>query len=64
MKPASDAGYDLVLRSRRVVTPSGTRPAAVCIKQGRIAAVEEYAMPGQDLGDSRCCPVWSTRTCT
>ena len=56
MKAASDAGYDLVLRSRRVVTPSGTRPAAVCIKRGRIAAIEEYATPGQDLGDLALLP--------
>ena len=56
MKAASDAGYDLVLRSRRVVTPSATRPAAVCIKRGRIAAIEEYATPGQDLGDLALLP--------
>jgi allantoinase len=53
---ASGAGYDLVLRSRRVVTPSGTRPAAVCITRGRITAIEEYATPGQDLGDLALLP--------
>ncbi len=56
MTAASDGGYDLVLRSRRVVTPSGTRPAAVCVKHGRIAAIEEYATPGQDLGDLALLP--------
>jgi allantoinase len=45
-------GFDLVLRSRRVVTPDGERPAAVCVHSGRIAAVEPYdAVPGDDLGD-------------
>lgn len=44
-------GHDLVLRSRHVVTPSGVRPAAVCVDGGRITAVEEYSTPGEDLGD-------------
>lgn len=56
MSAASGASYDLVLRSRRVVTPSGTRPAAVCITRGRITAIEEYATPGQDLGDLALLP--------
>src|SRR5258705_6637481 len=56
MSAASGAGYDLVLRSRRVVTPGGTRPATVCIKRGRITAVEDYATPGQDLGDVALLP--------
>ena len=56
MTVANDAGYDLVLRSRRVVTPSGTRPAAVCVKHGRITAIEDYATPGQDLGDLALLP--------
>ncbi|MEH1128289.1 allantoinase AllB [Micromonospora sp. CPCC 206061] len=43
--------YDLVLRSRRVVTPDGERPAAVCVHDGRIAAVEPYEYGGDDLGD-------------
>jgi allantoinase len=45
--------FDLVLRSSRVVTPEGERPAAVCVHSGRIAAVEPYeAVPGgDDLGD-------------
>ncbi|HEX7746164.1 MAG TPA: allantoinase AllB [Micromonosporaceae bacterium] len=41
---------DLVLRSRRVVTPEGERPAAVRVSGGRIAAVEPYEPPGEDLG--------------
>src|SRR5882757_10253615 len=56
MSGPSGAGYDLVLRSRRVVTPGGTRPAAVCIKRGRITAVEDYATPEQDLGDVALLP--------
>ncbi len=44
--------FDLVLRSRRVVTPDGERRAAVCVHNGRIAAVEPYdAVPGADVGD-------------
>jgi allantoinase len=38
----STTGYDLVVRSRRVVTPQGERPAAVAVREGRIAAVEGY----------------------
>jgi allantoinase len=56
MTAPSGAGYDLVLRSRRVVTPNGTRPAAVCVAGGRIAAIEDYATPGQDLGDLALLP--------
>ncbi len=56
MIAASDRGYDLVLRSRRVVTPSGTRPAAVCVRRGRIEAIEDHATPGQDLGDLALLP--------
>lgn len=33
---------ELVLRSRRVVTPEGTRAASVVVKDGRIAAVLPY----------------------
>jgi len=45
-------GYDLVLRSRRVVLPDGERPAAVCVRDGRIAAVADYhAVAGRDLGE-------------
>jgi allantoinase len=56
MTVPNDACYDLVLRSRRVVTPSGTRPAAVCIDGGRIAAIEDYTTPGQDLDDLALLP--------
>jgi allantoinase len=53
--------YDLVLRSRRVVTPEGERPAAVCVRSGRIAAVLDYgeatgAAAGEDLGDVALLP--------
>lgn len=41
---------DQVIRSRRVVTPDGQRPAAVRIRDGRIAAIDPYQTPGQDLG--------------
>jgi allantoinase len=48
----SDPGYDLVLSSRRVLTPEGERPATVCVRDGRIAAVTGYReVPGEDLGD-------------
>ncbi|HKE67039.1 MAG TPA: allantoinase AllB [Micromonosporaceae bacterium] len=56
MRAVSDASYDLVLRSRRVVTTEGTRPAAVCVRNGRIAAIDDYARPGQDLGDLALLP--------
>ncbi|MCW2883879.1 MAG: allantoinase [Streptosporangiaceae bacterium] len=34
--------FDLVLRSRRAVVPDGERPLAVCVRDGRIAALEPY----------------------
>ena len=40
------AEYELVVRARRVVTPDGVRPAAVAVRDGRIAAV---AGPGERL---------------
>ncbi|MDW5325962.1 allantoinase AllB [Plantactinospora sp. KLBMP9567] len=50
-------GYDLVLRSRRVVLPDGERPAAICVRDGRIAQVAGYdALPGTDLGDLALLP--------
>ena len=50
-------GYDLVLRSRRVVTPEGERAAAVCVRDGRIVAIEPFeAVPGEDLGDLALMP--------
>jgi allantoinase len=47
---------DLVLRSRRVVTPEGERAAAVRVSGGRIAAVEPYDTAGEDLGDLALLP--------
>jgi allantoinase len=46
---------DLVVRSRRTVTPGGERPAAVLVRSGRIVAVEAYdalvdAVHDVDLG--------------
>ncbi|GLY82238.1 allantoinase AllB [Actinoallomurus iriomotensis] len=37
--------YDLVVRSRRTVLPDGERPAAVGVRDGRIAAVAAYDAP-------------------
>ena len=37
--------FDLVVRSRRTVTPDGERPAAVAVRDGRIVAVEAYGAP-------------------
>ena len=34
--------HDLVVRSLRAVTPDGERPLAVCVREGRIAALEPY----------------------
>ena len=51
--------FDLVVRSRRVVLPEGERPATVCVRDGRIAAVEAYNAPGLegvDLGDVALLP--------
>ncbi|GAB2918710.1 allantoinase AllB [Streptomyces heilongjiangensis] len=56
----SDA--ELVLRSTRVVTPEGSRPAAVAVADGRITAVLAYDAdlpPGarlEDLGDDVLLP--------
>ncbi|MFC0527001.1 allantoinase AllB [Phytohabitans kaempferiae] len=36
------------MRSRRAVLPDGERPAAVFVRDGRIAAVEPYDAPGPD----------------
>ncbi len=48
---------DLVLRSRRVVTPDGERPAAVFVHNGRIASVGSYdAVSGEDLGELALLP--------
>lgn len=52
---------DLVVRSRRAVTPDGERPAAVVVAQGRIVAVDAYdavvdAAEDADLGDVALLP--------
>ena len=52
---------DMVLRSRRTVTPDGERPAAVAVREGRIVAVEAYDAPvdattDTDLGDVALLP--------
>ncbi|WP_045742086.1 allantoinase AllB [Actinoplanes rectilineatus] len=49
---------DLVVRSRRVVTPEGERPASILVADGRIVAVEDYHHPGDgvDLGDTALLP--------
>ncbi|GAA4928051.1 allantoinase AllB [Actinoplanes utahensis] len=52
---------DLVVRSRRVVTPEGERPAAVLVEDGKIAAVLPYgaeaaAAEDADLGDMALLP--------
>src|SRR3954465_1687238 len=52
---------DLVVRSRRAVTPDGERPAAVSVSGGRIVALDDYATPVQaaedlDLGDLALLP--------
>ncbi|GAA4516344.1 allantoinase AllB [Actinoallomurus oryzae] len=54
-------GYDLVVRSRRAVLPDGERPAAVAVREGRIAAVAAYDAPltareDVDLGDRALLP--------
>jgi allantoinase len=36
------SGYEFALRSRRVVTPAGERPATVAVTGGRITAVLDY----------------------
>lgn len=47
---------DLVLRSRRVVLPTGERPAAVLVSSGRIEAIEPYETDGEDLGEVALLP--------
>jgi allantoinase len=66
-RPVGSAGtvaaviFDLVVRSRRAVTPEGERPAAVAVAGGRIAAVTGYEAPltaavDTDLGDVALLP--------
>ncbi|MET7462333.1 allantoinase AllB [Nonomuraea sp. NPDC005501] len=42
---------ELVVRSRRVVTPEGVRPAAVAVRGGRITALHAYAAPVEAAED-------------
>lgn len=56
------AAPDLVIRSRRVVTPEGIRPAAVVVTGGRIEAVVGHSSAGrgarveEDVGDLAVLP--------
>lgn len=64
----SGPDVNLILRSTRVVTPEGTRPAAVAVAGGTIDAVLPYdaqapAGPGwRTSATTSCCPDWSTPT--
>jgi allantoinase len=40
---------EVILRGRRVITPEGSRPAAIHVSEGRILAVEEYGSIGSDI---------------
>ncbi|MEW2444482.1 allantoinase AllB [Micromonospora marina] len=53
--------FDLVLRSRRTVLPDGQRPAAVAVRDGRVAALAGYrdrldADTEEDLGEVALLP--------
>ncbi|REF00849.1 allantoinase AllB [Thermomonospora umbrina] len=53
--------FDLVIRSRRAVLPDGERPAAVAVRDGRIAAIDDVdtapaAAATVDLGDVALLP--------
>ena len=53
--------YELIVRSRRAVTPDGEGPLAVCVRDGRIAALEPYdtaaaAQADTDLADIALLP--------
>lgn len=48
---------EIVLSSRRVVTPEGERPATVRVRDGAIAAIQAYdPAAGEDLGDHALLP--------
>ena len=56
-----DSRFDWVIRTRRAVTPEGVAPAAVALRDGRIAAVADYAarLPARretDLGSTALLP--------
>ena len=46
-----DFGPTFALRSDRVLTSTGLRPAVVCVQQGRVASVETEAPAGMDIED-------------
>ena len=53
--------YDLVIRSRRTILPEGERPAAVAVRDGKIAAIADYAAAPLadtqvDLGETALLP--------
>lgn len=48
--------HDLVLRSRRVFLPDGERPAAIAVRDGRIAEILPYTTDGEDLGELALLP--------
>jgi allantoinase len=55
------AAYDLVVRSRRTLLPEGERPAAVAVRNGKIAAIADHdsdppAGSRVDLGDTALLP--------
>ncbi|MEO3813876.1 allantoinase AllB [Sphaerisporangium sp. B11E5] len=55
------SGFELVVRSRRVVTPEGERPLAVAVRNGTITALTPYDDPPAaavqaDLGDTALLP--------
>src|SRR5262245_13270457 len=57
----NDFGTDWALRSRRVVTPTGIRPATVLVRDEQIRAVLEYPDsqsdgPIEDVGDNYVLP--------
>src|SRR5687768_1044619 len=52
---------DLLVRSRRAVTPGGERAAAIAVEGGRIVAIHDYdagieAAEQVDLGDTALLP--------
>ncbi|MCT9930169.1 allantoinase AllB [Planotetraspora sp. A-T 1434] len=61
MRDHAPQPYDLVVRSRRAVTPGGERPLAVAVRDGRIADLGPYDEPPParetvDLGDLALLP--------
>ena len=61
--------HDLVIRSRRVALPGGVQPAAVAVRQEKIAVIAGTARgwtrpPTTTSATWPCCPGWWTPTCT